>query len=125
VKELRSFGLIVGGIFSVIGLWPLLLRGESVRPWALICAALLLLPAVVYPRVLKPVRRVWMAIGHVLGWINTRIILGIVFYGLVAPMGVIMRAFGKDPMRRRLEPEAETYRLARQSRQGTHMKHQF
>jgi hypothetical protein len=125
VKELRSFGLIVGGIFAVIGLWPLLLRGEAVRLWALICAAVLLLPAVVYPIALRPARRVWMAMGHVLGWINTRIILGIVFYGLVAPMGMIMRAFGKDPMRRRFEPEAETYRLARESRPGTHMKHQF
>ena len=64
-KQLRSFGLLVGGIFAVIGLWPLVFRGEDPHPWALGLTGLLVLPALLYPRVLGPVHRVWMAIGQV------------------------------------------------------------
>jgi hypothetical protein len=66
-----------------------------------------------------------MKIGHVLAWINTRIILGIVFYGLITPMGIIMRLFGWDAMRRVLARDAKTYRLVRQARPPSHMTRQF
>ena len=77
VKELRNFGLIVGGVFSVIGLWPMVWRGEPVRLWALIIGGLLIGMGSVVPTWLAPINRGWMWIGHVLGWINTRIILGV------------------------------------------------
>ena len=124
-RQLRSFGLIVGGIFALIGLWRGVFGGGPVRLWALVAAILLILPALIYPRILLPLQRVWMVIGHALGWINTRIILGIVFYLLIAPIGMIMRLFGRDTMRRRFQPEVETYRIVRERRPGTHMKHQF
>ena len=124
-KQLRSFGLLVGGVFSVIGAWPLIFRREDLRLWALTLAVLLILPALVYPKSLRWPYRVWMAIGHVLAYINTRIILGIIFFGLFTPMGFIMRLFGWDRLRRRLELGAESYRLVREPRPGDHMKHQF
>ena len=124
-KQLRSFGLTVGSIFAVIGLLPAVIRGEEPRLWVLMLAGWLLIPALVVPRVLRPVYRVWMAIGHILGWINTRILLGVVFYGLFTPMGLAMRLIGKDPMRRQFEPEVDTYRVVRQPRLGAHMTHQF
>lgn len=73
VKQLRSFGLLVGGIFSVIGLWPLIFRDESLRVRIGILAAGLILPALLWPRSLGPIYRGWMAMGALLGWINTRI----------------------------------------------------
>ncbi len=124
-RQYRSFGLLVGGIFGLIGLWPALFRGQNPRLWAILLAGLLLLPAVVLPKSLAPVHRIWMAAGHVLGWINTRIILGVVFYGLLTPMGLAMRLLGKDPLRRRFDPKAETYRVTRPPRPGSHMTHQF
>lgn len=124
-KQLRSFGLIVGGIFAVIGLWPALVRGEEPRLWVLLLAGLLLVPALAVPRVLQPIYRIWMAIGHILGWINTRIILGVIFYAIFTPVAQAMRLMGKDPMRRRFEPEVDTYRVMRQSRPRDHMIHQF
>lgn len=124
-KQLRSFGLLVGGVFAVIGLWPALLRGHEFRLWALILAGLLLLPGLVMPRRLRPIYQIWMAIGHVLGWINTRIILGVIFYGLFTPVGLAMRLWSKDPMRRTFEPAADTYRLLRAPRPSSHMTHQF
>lgn len=125
VKQLRSFGLLVGGVFAIIGAWPVALRREDPRLWAAILAALLILPALAYPRSLKWPYRAWMAIGHVLAFVNTRIILGIIFFLLFTPVGSVMRLFGWDPMRRRTEQASETYRLVREPRSADHMKHQF
>jgi hypothetical protein len=124
-KQLRDFGLIVGGIFGAIGLWPLVWRREDPRLWALALAIVLVLPALVAPRILAPAHRAWMALGSALAWVNTRILLGAVFYGLMTPMGVVMRLFGHDPMRRRLDPAADTYRVRCQPRPAAHMTRQF
>lgn len=124
-KQLRSFGLLVGGIFAIIGLWPLIWRGEGLRLWAMIATAILVLPAVVYPMSLKLIYRGWMAVGEVLGWINTRIILSIIFYGVFTPVAVVMRMRGKDPMRREWDPNLESYREVHEPRPGSHMQHQF
>ena len=72
-----------------------------------------------------PLFKVWMKVGHVMGWINTRIILGILYFGLITPMGVIMRMFGWDSMRRALSRDAESYRVVRQARPRNHMTRQF
>ena len=125
-KLIRSFGLIVGGIFLLIGLWPLAVQAEAARLWAVGIAAGLLLPAVLFPTVLTPIYRVWMTIGDTLGWINTRIILTLVFYGLFTPIGVIRRVLlKKDPLHLSFEPEAETYRMVRQPRPHSHVERQF
>jgi hypothetical protein len=78
-----------------------------------------------WPRSLTHVYRLWMRLGEGLGWINTRLILGVVFYLLFTPLGLYMRLRGKDPMRRTLAPEAESYRVVRQPRSSSHMLHQF
>ena len=111
LKELRTFGLMVGGIFLILGLWPVLWRAEEPRLWALVLGILLVVLGLSLPRSLKRAHKVWMFVGHVLGWINTRIILGVVFYGLITPMGLVMRLFGWDSMRRALMREAHTYRI--------------
>ncbi len=123
--QLRSFGLIVGGIFAVIGVWPALWRGQPVRVWSLLLGGVLIILALVWPRSLAQVYRLWMTVGEVLGWINTRLILGILFYGLFTPIGLFMRWRGQDPMRRTLTPEVDTYRVVRQPRPASHMRHQF
>ena len=124
-KQLRSFGLIVGGIFALLGVWPALWRGQPLRLWSVLLGGALLALALVRPRSLAQVYRLWMAVGEVLGWINTRLILGVLFYGLFTPLGLCMRLRGKDPMRRTLIPEVDTYRVVRQPRPASHMRHQF
>jgi len=123
--QLRKFGLLVGGIFCAIGLWPAVIRGAGPRSWALGAAVLLLVPALLAPRVLTPVYRIWMTVGEALGWINTRILLGVVFYGLITPMGLIRRLRTEDPMHRRHDPGAESYRVPKPPRPGAHMNRQF
>jgi Saxitoxin biosynthesis operon protein SxtJ len=124
-KHLRSFGLIVGGIFAMLGVWPAVWRGQPLRLWLCLLGGLLMVLALVWPRSLTQVYRLWMRVGEVLGWINTRLILGALFYLLFTPMGLYMRLRGKDPMRRTWAPEAESYRVVRQPRPASHMRHQF
>jgi saxitoxin biosynthesis operon SxtJ-like protein len=124
-KDLRQFGLVVGGVFSVIGLWPALFRNEEPRLWALILGGALMFLGAALPKSLKQIHFGWMKIGHVLGTINTRIILGIIYFGLITPMGLVMRLMGKDSMHRALMQDATTYRVVRAPRPRHHMRNQF
>ena len=124
-KEHRSFALIVGGIFVVIGFWPLIRHGEGLRLWAVILGSLLAVLGLIVPGRLGPIYKAWMAVGYVLGWVNTRIILGVIYYGLLTPIGLIMRLAGKDPLRMHNDHTANTYRVLRRPRPATHMLRQF
>ena len=124
-RELRRFGLLVGGIFAVIGVWPLVVRGGTPRLWAGVAAAALVLPALVAPARLRPIHRYWMALANALGWFNTRLVLGTLFLVLITPVGLIRRLFHPDPLGRRFRPDLNTYRVPRQSRAPDHLRHQF
>ena len=124
-KDLRQFGFIVGGIFTVIGLWPALFHGESPRLWSLLLGITLVVLGALIPGSLKHVQWGWMKIGHVLGSINTRIILGAIYYVIITPMGLVMRLMGKDSMHSLPVPEATTYRVLHAPRPRHHMRNQF
>ena len=123
-KQVRSFGFMVGGIFALIGLWPLI-HGQSPRLWALVVAGLLVIPAAVWPRSLKRVYRLWMIVGRILGEINSRIILSLMYWGIITPFGMVRRWFGDDPLLRKVDRHAETYRKMRDPRPASHMRRQF
>src|SRR6185295_10524361 len=124
-RQLRSFGLIVGGGFAVVALAPAVFRGHSPRLWALAVALLLAAAALIAPSVLRPIFRGWMWIGELLGWVNTRIILLLVYYGVIVPIGGLLRMTGKDPMRLKLDREAQSYRILRTKRPASHMQRQY
>ena len=124
-RTLRSFGLLVGGVWGVIGAWPMVFRREPPRLWALGLMAALVGLGLLFPSALRQPYRGWMALGHALGYVNTRILLGLVFYLVVTPTGFVMRLFGKDPMRRRFDAGAPSYRIDREPRPGSHMRQQF
>jgi hypothetical protein len=124
-KELRKFGLLVGGVFNVIGVWPIVVRGEQNRLWAVVMGSVLMVLGMLIPRWLQPIHRGWMWIGHVFGWVNTRILLSLVFYGLITPIGLVFRILGKDAMRQAFSETSSTYRVNRQPRPRGHMKFQF
>jgi hypothetical protein len=108
---LRQFGLvlalILAGIFGAVPLWWL---GRPPPGLPMIAVGVLLLWALLLPKTLKPLYRLWMGIGELLGWINTRVILGVVFVALFFPVGLLLKLLGKDPMHRRLYVEAVSYR---------------
>jgi hypothetical protein len=121
----RSFGLSVGGIFLFIAIWPSLRSGQDVRLGALVLGVALLLSGLVMPAVLRRPYRLWMQLAYVLGWLDTKIILTVVFYTVFVPAAFIMRLIGKDPMNRAFLSKAATYRVLCQPRSSSHMKHQF
>lgn len=100
--ELRRFGLTVAlglGVVAALGAW----RGGRVLPAALaVPAAVLAALAVVAPARLSAAHRAWMRLAEALGWFNTRVLLGVLFYLIVTPIGLVMRLAGRDPLDRRL-----------------------
>jgi hypothetical protein len=124
-SELRSFGLVIAGGFAVMALAPLVFRHQHPRQWALVVALAAFILAWTAPGILLPVHRSWMAVGECLAWLNTRIILTIVYFILIVPIGAILRIAGKDPMLRKFAPEDATYREGRAKRPASHMQHQY
>ncbi len=112
-KGLRKFGLTTGAIIVLLFafFFPWVFDVATMPMWPWIIAGALWLPALLMPAVLRPVYTTWMKIGHGIGWVNTRIILGVLFYVLVLPMGLVMRLFGKDPMARKQDESASSYRI--------------
>ena len=99
-KDLRNFGLTFGGVASVFGLL-FLWRGRVPIAEALGVAAVLFFAAgLFFPGVLRPFHAPWMKFAEILGYVNTRLLLGLFFFVGVTPMGLAMRLSGKDPMGR-------------------------
>jgi len=101
-QELRRFGLLVGGILAVITVWPVVFRGDPPRIWVGVTAGVLVALALVAPAALRLVYRAWMLLGHALGWVNTRLLLGATYFLLLLPTGLVLRVMGRDPLDRRL-----------------------
>lgn len=98
-KTITQFALVVSGALLVIAAYQ---RWRGASPTVVltlvILAAVLALLSAIAPSLLKPVYRVWMWIGEGLGWINTRILLTLVFFLVVTPIGIVMRLFGRSPI---------------------------
>ena len=111
-RELRAFGLIMAGMIAALfGLLLPWLFDKALPTWPWIVAVIFAGAALTRPSILRPVLRTWMAIGHVLGRINTRILMFLVFALMFVPIGALRRVFGEDPMRRRYNPAAASYRV--------------
>jgi hypothetical protein len=113
IKELREFGLLIGGIIAgLFGLILPLLRGHSllIIPWVI--AIIFVGLAILLPQSLDPIYRFWMKIGLYVGWLESRIVLSIVFFIILTPMAFIMKLFNRDTMARKFDFEIETYRIS-------------
>ena len=105
----REFGLIVGGIFLLLSWWWIY-RGKFhlVSQVTLPLGALLMFVGLVFPRALVLPNKAWMALAEALSFVSTRIILAVVFFGIVTPIGIVKRWFGWNPLNRR-GPGSESY----------------
>ena len=108
----RSFGFTFAIVFTILALWPLV-RGRSMRGWALIVAAVFFLAALAVPRVLEPLSRLWFWFGSVLHACINPIIMGLVFFITVTPIGLVRRLLGQDPLQLRFDRDAVTYWIER------------
>lgn len=108
----RSFGLVFTAFFLILALLPLL-HGQGIRLWALGLAGAFLLTSLAAPKILMPLNRLWTRFGILLHHIVSPIALGVMFYGVVTPTGLIMRLVGKDPLRLRIDKSADSYWIER------------
>ncbi|MBT3358179.1 MAG: hypothetical protein HN403_00955 [Rhodospirillales bacterium] len=122
----RSFGVVFSVVFALIGVFPLL-GGRAMRVWALGIAGAIFVVAMAVPWVLHPANRLWMRFGQLLHRIVTPVILAFVFVSTVLPTALIMRLMGKDPMRRKFDPQADSYWIRRPDAEPAPetMKNQF
>ena len=109
-KLLREFGLLIGFGFPLFIGWLIpALTGHEFRAWTLWVGFLGLLIGLTSPRHLYYPYKFWMKLGLILGWVNSRIILCLVYMIVLIPIAFVMRLIGYDPLRRRRKGE-KTYR---------------
>ncbi|HEV8370383.1 MAG TPA: SxtJ family membrane protein [Pyrinomonadaceae bacterium] len=107
----REFGLIVGGVFALLGLWWLY-RGKftEATPIVVSLGLVLIFFAIIFPRALIYPNKGWMTLAEILAFVSTRIILAFVFFVVLTPIGLIKRAMGWDPLHRRSDPRESYWR---------------
>jgi hypothetical protein len=124
--ELRNFGLVLGALFAAFfGLLPLLRSHHSVHicPWCL--TAVLWILALVQPSMLSYLHVAWTRLGWALGWVNTRVILTVIYTLLIVPIAVVMRLWGRDRMGQHFDRETTTYRVGSRKRPAEDMERPF
>ena len=119
----RSFGLLFFIVFLVISLWPLKSQGD-LRLWAFILSLVFLVLGILNSKFLTPLNKLWFKFGILLGSIVSPIVMGIIFFIVVTPTGLIMRFLGKDLLRINKNKLVSTYWINRE-KQKTTMKKQF
>src|SRR5215467_14208550 len=113
ISSERSFGLVFAGFFALLGALSLYNGGTRWHYWlplAVLFAAL----GYAAPSVLAPLNRLWAKLGLLLHLVVGPLILGMLFYVCITPIGFLMRLAGKDPMRRTFEPAAKSYWIVRE-----------
>lgn len=109
-EDLRKFGLLSGAIIAVLfGLLFPWLFNYSIPKWPWVLSTVLVLWGLIHPVSLKVIYNPWLKIGAIMGWINSRIILGFIFYFIITPAGFIVKIAGKKLISG-LDGNAESYR---------------
>ncbi len=108
----RTLGFVLAVIFLIVGLAPLA-GGADVRIWASILAVVFLVLAIAWPTSLGPLNRVWTRFGLLLHRLMSPLVMGVIFYFSVTPIGVFLRVIGKSTLGLRPDPKMETYWITR------------
>jgi hypothetical protein len=126
VSALKKFGWLVGGMLVVIGAWFLWRKDSSWSGFVLAVGAVLVVLGTVAPTWLRGVHWLWMGLAVVLGRIVSPLVLGLIYYGIFTPVGLLARLRGRDFLQKRWEPESASYwqvrikepKIKRYDRQG-------
>ena len=123
ISSNRSFGLVFFVIFLIVALWPLK-SGEDIRLWSLVLSIIFFILGIFNSKLLTPLNKLWFKFGILLGSIVSPLIMGLVYFFVVTPMGVLMRILGKDLLKTSKVKSASSYWIKRDKQQST-MKKQF
>ena len=123
ISSNRNFGLVFFIVFLIISLWPLT-YGEPVRIWLVIISMVFLILGLMNSKLLTPLNKLWFKFGIILGAIITPIVMGIIFFLVVTPIGLIMKIMGKDLLNKKYDKKKNTYWINRDKNMSS-MKKQF
>ena len=122
ISSNRNFGIVFFLVFLLIGLWPIL-SGNDERIWSLLISIIFLILGILNSKLLTPLNKIWFKIGVLLGNIIAPIVMGIVFFFVVTPIGILMKLIGKDLINLR-KNNSKTYWTEKKDI-GSSMKNQF
>tara|TARA_B100002052_G_C15343366_1_gene359248 strand:+ start:96 stop:473 length:378 start_codon:yes stop_codon:yes gene_type:complete len=100
----KSFGIVFFIVLLIVSLWPLL-HGNEIRSWSLILSFVFLILGLLNSKILTPLNKAWIKLGDILGRIIAPIVMGIVFFLVVTPIGILMKVLGKDVLSLKLTKE--------------------
>ncbi len=123
IKDLQTFAYIWAGIFTVIGLYPLL-DGADIRIWSIAIAIVFIAIVLIKPTILTGFYKVWIKIGDFIGGIISKIIMFILYFGLFTPISIFLKILGKDLLNKKVDKSPESYWIERE-KQPESMKNQF
>ena len=118
----RGFGILFFIVFVIISIWPLF-KGGDLRLWSLIIAFIFLVLGLLNSKFLTPAKRIWIRFGELLGKIISPIVLSIIFFLLITPIGILMKILRKDLLNLRFTKD-KTYWIKRSKDLGS-MNNQF
>jgi len=125
LRQLRNFALITSAMFVLLfGLLPWLLTGR-LHTWPWFLALVLCAWGIVSPATLRPVYRSWMRLAHVLGTVNNRLLLGIMYFTVLLPTGLVKRLFGTDSLKRHYDHSAVSYRIKKTAHDRDHLERPY
>jgi len=107
-RELRQFGITIGVVLGLLGMWCVWRGKEGSYP-LLISASVFFFLGIIFPVLLKPLQKLWMSLAILLGWLMTRVIVTILFYLVVTPIGLLARVCGKDFLHTKIDKNANSY----------------
>ena len=123
ISSNRSFGLVFFVVFLIVALWPLK-HEEDIRLWSLALSIIFFILGILNSKLLTPLNQLWPRFGLLLGNIVAPIVMGLVFFLVVTPVGIVMRILCKDLIRKKLNKNNKSYWIKREKPIGT-MKKQF
>jgi len=109
IKEIKKFGFGLTALLCIIGGWHCYKGHINVYVWFFGFAGLVIILSFFAPIILKPLFKVITTVGSAIGWVNTRIILGIIFYLVFTPIGLFSKLIGKDLLEERIDKETTSY----------------
>ena len=118
----KSFGILFFIVFILVSIWPLK-NGEDLRIWSLLISLAFLFLGLINSKILTPLKSVWIKLGYFLGNIISPVVMGIIYFFVLTPTGLIMRLLGKDILKLN-KNKLNTYWEKKSKNQST-MKNQF
>lgn len=125
-KSLRKFGYTVGSVFILITAWLVFKNYAEFLQYILASIAIFLIVfALLSPMLLQKIYRVWMTIAFTMGWFVSRVLLGILFYAVITPIGIIARISGKDFLNLKKQKNQQSYWIRRDPEKEIHYKKMY